>query len=134
MLGKISAVYESKVEPYLNEYLQEYFADVCTEFLKLMNLHHRLSEEFLWWDRWYGKNGTIDILAQGESGNTLIGKCLWENRLADTNDYEELIALAHDAGKNPNYCYIFAKEGFTVTLKAAAKEISNIVLIGLDEL
>jgi len=134
MLGKISAVYETKVEPYLNEYLQEYFADVCTEFLKLMNLHHRLSEEFLWWDRWYGKNGTIDILAQGESGNTLIGKCLWENRLADTNDYEELIALAHDAGKNPNYCYIFAKEGFTVTLKAAAKEISNIVLIGLDEL
>ncbi len=133
MLGNATFVYEEKISPYLSDYLQEYFADVCTEYLKLMNQHQRLPEKYLWWDRWYGKNGTIDILAEAETGNTLIGKCFWEDRKADSEDYDRLVALANDAGKNPDYCYIFSKGGFTDSLRNRAKA-NGLILVGLDEL
>jgi len=134
MLGKTTKVYEDEIAPYLNDYMGEYFADVCTEFLKLMNLHLRLPEKFLWWDRWYGKNGTIDILAQSENKKALLGKCLWEERKAEISDYEKLISLAGEAGINPNYCYLFSKGGFTQELREAVSNNGNIMLIGLEDL
>jgi AAA+ ATPase superfamily predicted ATPase len=39
MFREADAVYKEKIAPYLNSYIQEYFADVCTEYLKLMNQH-----------------------------------------------------------------------------------------------
>lgn len=132
MLGKVDSVYEEKIAPYLDGYVQEYFADVCTEYLKLMNQHQRLPVKFLWWDRWYGKNGTLDILAEGPDGKVLAGICLWENRNADPEDYERLLTLAQDAGKRPDYCYLFSRTGFSEELKALAKT-EQIHLVGLDE-
>lgn len=132
MYGNVDAIYDDKIEPFLNGYIQEYFADVCTEYLKLMNKHQRLPEKFLWWDRWYGKNGTIDILAASDKGKTLIGKCIWEDREAEIKDYDEMVALARDAGKNADYCYIFSKNGFSEELSRKAKEV-NLILVGLDE-
>ncbi|MDD3173024.1 MAG: ATP-binding protein [Herbinix sp.] len=134
MLRRVYLVYEERVVPYLTEYMGEYFADVCTEFLKLMNMHQRLPEKYLWWDRWYGKNGTIDILAQGETGKILVGKCLWDERKADISDYEALVLLSREAEKNPDYCYLFSKEGFTEKLRSKADEDKSIILVGLDDL
>ncbi len=134
MREKASSVYDIKIAPYLDDYVGEYFSDVCAEFLKLMNLHQRLPEQILWWDRWYGKNGTIDILAQGDKGNTLLGKCLWKERKASESDYEELAMLAAEAGKKPDYCYIFSKGGFTEELRSSIVGNDNIKLIGLEDL
>jgi AAA+ ATPase superfamily predicted ATPase len=127
-------VYENEVALQLTDYMGEYFADVCTEFLKLMNQHQRLPEKYLWWDRWYGKNGTIDILAHAESGKTLTGKCIWEERAADIGDYNTLLQLTSQAGKNPDYCYLFSKGGFTEELRGSIADKENIILVGLDDL
>lgn len=132
MMGKTATVYEEKAAPYLEGYLQEYFADVCTEYLKLMNQHLRLPERFLWWDRWYGKNGTLDILAEGATGKVLAAKCLWENRRAEPEDLEEIRSLARDAGKKPDYCYIFARAGFSEKLRQLSTT-EAVILVGLDE-
>ena len=135
MLGKADEVYQNKIYPFFEQYVQEYFADVCTEYLKLMNLHNRLPDVFLWWDRWYGKNGTIDVLAQTETEKNLIGKCIWEAREADTKDYEDLITLAEQAGTTLDYCYLFARGGFTQQLREKAADVqNNLILIGLEEL
>lgn len=134
MLGKAASVYDKRVEPYLNNYVGEYFSDVCTEYLKLMNLHQRLPGKYLWWDRWYGKSGTIDVLAQGESNHTLVGKCLWEERKMDTGDYESLLSLSAEAGINPEFCYLFSKGGFTEELRHYGKDKKNIILVGLEDL
>jgi AAA+ ATPase superfamily predicted ATPase len=134
MLGNVSEVYERKIAPYLRDYIGEYFADVCTEFLKLMNLHKRLPEKFLWWDRWYGKNGTIDILAQSDNQKALVGKCLWEERKAEISDLEKLISLAGEAGISPDYCYLFSKGGFTQEFRGFVAGKSNLMLIGLEDL
>jgi AAA+ ATPase superfamily predicted ATPase len=134
MLGKADKVYDNEVAPYLNKYMGEYFADVCTEFLKLMNFHLRLPEKFIWWDRWYGKNGTIDILALGEHNKSLVGKCLWEERVTEISDYETLNSLAREAGINPNYCYLFSKGGFTQELRDLVAGNNNVMLIELEDL
>jgi len=134
MLGKVSKVYEEKIAPHLNDYMEEYFADVCVEFLKLMNLQQRLPKKFLWWDRWYGKNGTLDILAQGENKEMLVGKCLWKDQKAELGDYEVLISLAGEAKITPDFCYLFSKNGFTAELCAYAENNNTVVLIGLEDL
>lgn len=134
MLGRGSTVYEETIEPGLEAYMQEYFADVCTEYLKLMNQYDRLPEKYLWWDRWYGKEGTIDIMAQSSSGKILVGLCLWENRKADCIDYDRLLTLTEKAGKSPDYCYLFAKGGFTEALFADVSSHENIKLVGLEDL
>jgi AAA+ ATPase superfamily predicted ATPase len=134
MLKRMDQVYEERISPYLNDYMGEYFADVCAEFLKLMNLHQRLPEKFLWWDRWYGKNGTIDILAQSETGKILVGKCIWEDKEAGIGDYEKLVSLAAEAGKEPLYCYVFSRSGFSKELISRSEENANLELIGMDDL
>ena len=134
MLNQGSRVYAQKVEPALDQYVQEYFADVCIEYLKLMNLHERLSEKFIWWDRWYGKNGTIDILAQSEKGNYLVAKCLWENHKAGISDYEALLSLSQEAVRDTEYIYIFSKGGFTEELRNITQSTGRLMLIGLEEL
>jgi len=134
MLGRAADVYDKCIEPYLNDYVEEYFSDVCTEYLKLMNQHQRLPGKYLWWDRWYGKNGTIDILAQGEGNSTLVGKCLWEERKLDISDYESLLSLSGEARINPVFCYLFSKGGFTQELRQYGKNKKNIILVGLEDL
>ncbi len=134
MLNQGDRVYEHKIVPALDLYVQEYFADVCTEYLKLMNLHERLSQKFLWWDRWYGKNGTIDILAQSEQGKYLVAKCLWENRKAEPADYEKLLSLAQEAVRDTELVYLFSRGGFTEELRVISQGTDHLRLIGLEEL
>ncbi len=134
MLGHADDIYQTKIEPFLDEYIQEYFADVCSEFLKLMNLHQRLPEQYVWWDRWYGKKGTIDIMAQGQNGRNLVAMCLWEERQAEVEDYERLISLSTEAGFPSEYLYLFSKNGFTQTLFNQSKTQDKIKLIRLEDL
>ena len=134
MLNKIDTVYEEQIEPYLDEYIGEYFADVCSEFLKLMNIHNRLPAAFQWWDRWYGKSGTIDILSQSDDKKTLISRCLWEDEVAGVEIYNRLLALAEEARVVPDYCYLFSKKGFSDELRSLATNRDDIILIGLEDL
>ena len=134
MLGNIEHVYDTAILPTLNHYIEEYFSDVCTEYLKLMNLQQRLPKKFLWWDRWYGKNGTIDIIAKGEHEETLVGMCLWEERPMETREYEQLILRSKEAGITPMYCYLFSKSGFSKELSHVMQDKLEIIKIKLEDL
>lgn len=134
MLGSADLIYEREIVPYLDSYMEEYFADVCTEFLKLMNIHDRLPEKFIWWDRWYGKNGTIHILAQGKDKKTLVGGCYFEDRITEPEEYLTLLALADEARVSPDYCYLFSRKGFSEELKRMAADSKDLNLIGLEDL
>jgi hypothetical protein len=134
MIGSADKLYEREIVPYLDAYMKEYFADVCTEFLKLMNLHNRLPDKFVWWDRWYGKNGTIDILAQTENKKTLVGSCHFEDRITGPEEYSTLHTLADEAKVGADYCYLFSRKGFSEELKKMAADRKNLNLIGLEDL
>lgn len=134
MLGRKTVVYQHKVVPFLYDYMGEYFADVCTEYLKLMNQHQRLPLLIQWWDRWYGKNGTIDIQARSPNGENLLGKCLWTVRQAEISDYEHLQSLATEAGVQPALYYLFSKSGFSKELRQLAESMDRLTLVGLEDL
>ncbi len=134
MLDSADRIYTREIAPDLDTYMEEYFADVCTEFLKLMNLHERLPEKFIWWDRWYGKNGTIDILAQTGDKKTLVGNCHFENRITEPEEYLALLALADEAKVSSDYCYLFSRKGFSDELKKMAADRKDLILIGLEDL
>ncbi|HKL79523.1 MAG TPA: ATP-binding protein [Mobilitalea sp.] len=133
-LGEAVKVYEEKVEPFMNNYMGEYFAEVCMEYLKLMNLHQRLPVVYQWWDRWYGKNGTIDIIARGQNDESLAGICIWEDRNCKVSDYDNLLELSREAGINPESIYLFSRNGFTKEIINLAKDMAEIHLVGLDDL
>lgn len=134
LIGDMDQFYEEEIAPYIEEYISEYFADVCAEYLKLLNLHERLPDRFLWWDRWYGKNGVIDILSKSEKGKTLVGKCIWTESAAGIAEYEELLALAKTAGNTPDYIYLFSKGGFSKELKDYSINNKYITLVSLGDL
>lgn len=134
MVGSADRIYEREIRPCLDSYMEEYFADVCTEFLKLMNLHDRLPEKFIWWDRWYGKNGTIDILAQTENKKNLVGGCYFEDRITGPEEYLTLLALADEAKVRPDYCYLFSRKGFSEELKKMTADRKDLNLIGMEDL
>ena len=133
MLGQEDTVYRSRIKLDLNVYMGEYFADVCTEFLKLMNQHNRLPDKYQWWDRWYGKNGTIDILARGEK-KTLVGRCLWNDSITELEEYTMLTALAEEARVKPDFYYLFSKKDFSKELNELAVEREDIQLVRLEDL
>lgn len=133
-LGRASQVYDAKIEPNINLYMEEYFSDVCMEYLKLMNLHQRLPVKYQWWERWYGKNGTIDIVAKSQNNNTLVGKCFWEDRPVDESDFDKLLMLSKEAGQQPESFYLFSKKGFTKGCVDIAKNRETIHLVSLEDL
>lgn len=133
-LGLKEQVYDNYISTGLDEYMEEYFSDVCMEYLKLMNQHDRLKVKYQWWDRWYGKNGTIDVIAKGGKESTLAGKCIWKDRSAGIEDYEVLRTLAKEAGLKPEQCYLFSRNGFTGELAELARGREDLILVGLEDL
>ncbi len=133
-LGYKELVYDTFISTDLDEYMEEYFSDVCMEYLKLMNQHDRLKVKYQWWDRWYGKNGTIDVIAKGSKENTLVGKCIWRNRPAAIDDYAILSTLSREAGLKPELYYLFSRNGFTGELTELTRDREDLVLVGLEDL
>jgi len=131
---QVEVVYETKVKPDLNEYMKEYFVSTCTECLKLMNTYHRLPYEYDNWGSWFGKNGTIDIIAEDKNGKMLVGSCLWLDQVMEMSDYSHLIELIGLARIEPEHYYLFSKDGFSKELEELANNSKNLQLIPLEEL
>ena len=136
--GRGDELYEREILPDMTNYMKECFGDVCSEYLKLMSQYGRLKARYSNWGTWYGKTGSIDIVAGDEKGNILAGFCKFDNYLMsrkDFNEYQELLELALI---KPTEMYLFSKAGFSEELRKMTAELSTngtkIVLVGLDEL
>lgn len=117
------------------EFLRPYFADVCREFLELMSSYGKLEHQFLDFRTWYGKDGTIDIVAGDGKGHVLAACCSFEDSLSGVGSFEKMKELSASAGLEPSSYYLFSKEGFEDSLKEEAKDPRNrLTLIALGDL
>ncbi|RDU23280.1 ATP-binding protein [Anaerosacchariphilus polymeriproducens] len=125
--------YERFIEPYLMEYTERYFVQVCSEYLKLVNQIGKLPIKIEKMGSWVGKEGTIHIIAQDKDGHSLIGQCnLLE--LEMTYDMCEHLFYCMDKAKiSADYYYLFSAK-FDTKLKKVAKADSRIVLINMNQL
>lgn len=136
--GKGENVYETEVSGDFLAYMQECFAEVCGEYLRLMAQYGKLKGSYETWGAWYGKAGKIDIAAGNSKKEALAGFCRFDSRkmsVKDFSGYKELLALAM---LNPQELYLFSRAGFTEELRQKTADSGQngcrVVLVGLEDL
>ncbi len=125
--------YDMYVAPALTELMSYSFKRICREHLDLMNEQGRLPFEIEEEGEWNGKAGAIDIVAQGEHGETLVGICGFNNTLTQ-EDYHFLMSYSKRAGLTPDHIFMFAGGGTDPELKSVAGNVEGLRLIELEEL
>lgn len=126
--------YDTHIAPGLESYLSRYFTEVCMEYLGLMDLTGKLPIKIKKMGTWVGKEGTIDIIAQNEIRENLVGLCNWDKPEVTEEMCEALFANMKQAKIKANYYYIFSAKSFAPALVRVAEEDSRFVLIDMNEL
>lgn len=126
--------YEKHIAEGLDDYLEEAFAAVCTEYMKLMNRAGKLPIQISKIATWVGKSGTIDIVAQNAAGEVIAGICNWKEEEMPYERYARLKKLTERAGIVPGARYLFSGKSFAPELREAAKRGEGLVLIDMTEL
>lgn len=136
--GDWENIYDSVVEPQLNEYASASFEDMCIDWLRVQNRNHRLPFIFTQIGRWWDKNTEIDIIAANEDKSELISaECKFHNSVVNDSALEKhllknLSSLKKKENASIHYWY-FSWAGFTEQAKDYAKK-NNIHLVTGEEL
>ena len=127
-MGGGENVYKKKIVPYLTEFVRENFRDVCGEYLQVMNRYKQLQTRYGTFGGWYGKVGTIDVVAKSEDGGCLAGFCDCSTQKTDVSVLAGYETVLESAGIRPTERFLFSMQGFTEEAKRRAEE-SGISLV-----
>lgn len=127
-MGGGENVYKKKIVPYLTEFVRENFRDVCGEYLQVMNRYKQLQTRYGTFGVWYGKVGTIDVVAKSEDGGCLAGFCDCSTQKTDVSVLAGYETVLESAGIRPTERFLFSMQGFTEEAKRRAEE-SGISLV-----
>ena len=126
--------YDIFISAGLQSYLDRFFAEVCREWLCRLDREGKLPIHISEQGEWSGKTGNIDIVAQSENGDTILGICSWKRTLTG-DDFAWLLGCEQKAGLTGKYLYFFSGTGFDTALtKLAGSENGRIRLVGMEEL
>lgn len=125
--------YDIFISAGLSAYAGETFKLVCQEYVQHLQIRGSFPFEVEQHGEWVGKLGNIDMLAQSEVGDTLIGRCFYR-KVMGKDDYEWLLSCASKAKVDADYVYLFSTSGFDDILRQEADKSGKIRLIDLDEL
>ncbi|GHV80570.1 ATPase AAA [Spirochaetia bacterium] len=143
--GNGGLLYDRMVTPFLSEFTgSEVFENVCKEYLRKLNGSKRGSVQlpflFTHIGRWWGSSPKtkteieIDILAYNRK-EALFCECKWTNRMMGNDILETLKEKASRFPQFTSQFYVlFSKSGFTASLKRAAAEEGNVLLVDLKML
>jgi len=81
-----------------------------------------------------GKTGNIDIIAQNEVRENLVGLCNWEKPQVTMEMCEELFANMKKAKISANYYFLFSASTFEQAVVEMAEQDKRFVLIDMSEL
>ncbi len=126
--------YDIFISAGMQSYTNEYFKNICREYLFRLEERGIFPFEIGDEGQWYGKNGDIDIILQSDTGDTALGVCKWQEQITH-QDLESLYATAKKARLEGDIIYLFSTSGFDAWLTdAAMKSSEKLKLIGIDEL
>ncbi len=126
--------YNEFIAPYLDDYLQSYFVDVCREYLHLLNVVGQLPIKLVKIGTWIGKEGTIDVIGQSSNRENVVGICNWADKQMGYARYEELLESMKKARISANTVYLFSATKFDDKLVELSKENKSVVLVDMTEL
>lgn len=126
--------YDKYIAPELNAYLNRYFVKVCREYLTLLNMVGKLPIDIHRIGTWVGKQGTIDIVAQNEVRQSVVGVCNWSEPQMSVRWGDELLENMKRARISADYMYLFSAQGFSPELVQLSKEDGRFLLVDMKEL
>ena len=126
--------YDTHIAPGLEEYLSRYFTPVCMEYLGLLNLTGKLPMKITKMGTWIGKEGDIDIIAQNEIRENIVGLCNWEKPEVTIAMCEELFSRMKKAKIDAKYYFLFSAKSFERALVELAEQDKRYILIDMNEL
>lgn len=126
--------YNLHIAGNLDAYLNQYFIQVCREYLELLNMIGRLPLQLHRIGTWVGKQGTIDIIAQNSVRESVVGLCNWAKPELTMDDCRKLEESMKKAKISAKYYYLFSATGFEAALVEHAKEDARYVLVDMTEL
>ena len=109
------------------------FEQMCFEHIQNLNAKGMLPISTKRFEKWVGKEGSLDIVAQGEDGKMLLGKCCYEKARMTYEDYLEVLSCARKAKLSTDYIYLFSMEKFDEKLYLESKMKTNITLISMKD-
>ena len=126
--------YKKHIAPTFRNYVAEYFKTVCKQHIEKWNKWKELPIEIDRIGEWVGKLGNIDVIAQNETGETIVSICNWDKPLMRYDDYEWLLFCCKEAKIHVDYVYLFSVRRFDEKLNLEAKVKPNLKLISLDDM
>ncbi len=133
-LGQGRQVYDSYLMTDIDSYMRSYFAEVCSEYLKLMSQYNRLEYKYDNSGSWYGKKGKLDIIMQDNDRNSLAAICIWEDKPCEAGWLEHIKELCEAAALKTKEIYLFSKAGFAEDLKRQAVQEKSVHLVPMSSL
>lgn len=133
MMG-VEEFYDRYIAPGLDAYLDRYFAEVCMEYLGLLGIVGKLPLKISRMGTWVGKEGNIDIIAQNEARQNMVGLCNWEKPELTMEMCEELFANMKKAKITAEYHFLFSARGFDAAVRELAEKDKRFILVDMNEL
>jgi hypothetical protein len=132
-------VYESRVEPQIDQYMGQYvFEDICHQYLK-HNGSQIIGRSIRNAGRYWSRDGSleVDIVAELDGGKRLFGECKWSSAPIGMPVYYELrdkvARLPKLASAADPVHILFSLSGFSDDLLSLADD-QNLILISGDDL
>lgn len=126
--------YDTYIAPGLDAYLGRYFAEVCMEYMGLLGLVGKLPLKVKKMGTWLGKEGNIDIIAQNEIRQNMVGLCNWDKPELTVAMCEELQENMKRAKIKSEYYFLFSATEFEPALKELAEQDKRYILVDMNEL
>jgi len=109
------------------------FEQMCFEHIQGLNAKGELPVRTNRFEKWVGKEGKLDIVAKGEDGKVLLGKCCYEKARMTYEDYLEVLTCAKKTKLQADYIYLYSMEKFDEKLYLESKMKRNITLITMKD-
>ena len=132
--SKLAAVaeedfYERDIVPTFRRFMSYAFKEACREYLMREAARGEFPFRLSSVGEWAGKAGDIDIIAQSETGETLLAVCQCEREVFPYEDYEWMLFLAEKAKLSADHIWLFTDKEFDARLMAEARGKENLSLI-----
>ncbi|WP_207592418.1 ATP-binding protein [Halomontanus rarus] len=130
------SAYESVIEPELSDFVSPEFERLCQDVVPELFPDESVTDLGRWW---YGEH-EVDVVGLTTTGTMVAGECKFTNAPVDYGALSSLETHADEirwspSGGDPTVEYVlFARSGFTDSVRAAADERDDLTLVNLPEI
>lgn len=126
--------YKTYIKESLDEYFQEGFVQVCSEYLRILEEHDGTSLKAVREERVYEKEARVDIIREAEDKKCVVALCDFSDQPVGINELKLLVLNCKNAELSVDSIFLFAKSGFSVELQQMEAKDEKMTLVAIQDL